>query len=145
MASSEAAPSAESKLSIENATLTLANSTLELPVRFRYRWRDIEVRAEVSDRDGQAVLRQYLDLGPVPYNAENPLRRRQHLDLVDQPLPIGRFAIASGQRLTLGLEHRLEAPLTGGSVVVAVTAALLDAAPYLPLVRDPRDVEASSR
>lgn len=145
LASSEAARSAGNELSIENATLMLANSTLELPVQFRFRWRDIEVRAEVLDCDGQAVLRQCLDLGPLPYSAENPLRRRRHLDLLDQPLPVGRFTIAPGQRLTLGLEHCLEVPLTGGSVVVAVTAALLDAAPYLSLVHDQRDVGASSR
>jgi hypothetical protein len=131
-----AASTGESGQLIENATLALANSTLELPLRFRFRWRDIEIQGEVSDHEGHAVLRQSLDLEPVPYSAENPSRRRHHHDLLGQPLPVGCFVVGPGRRLTLRLERALEAPFTGGGVVVAATAALLEAAPYLSLVGD---------
>jgi hypothetical protein len=122
-------------LTLETAAAALAGTRPVLPVRFRFRWREIKIEAEVRESGDRVVLRQSLDLAPVPYSAENPGGRRYLRGLAAHGVPVGRFAIGPKQRLALHLESPLEAPITGGAIVVAATRALLEAAPYLRLAR----------
>lgn len=122
-------------LMLETAAEALATTTPDLPVRFRFRWREIEIEVEVRESGDRVVLRQSLDLAPVPYSAERSGDRRYLHGLVAHGVPVGRYAIGPKQRLALLLESPLEPPITGGAIIATTTRALLEAAPYLRLAR----------
>ncbi len=125
----------ESGPALEAAEAALAELHPNPPVRFRFRWREIAIEAEVYQSGSTVVLKQCLELGPVPYNAEDPMARRRLHGLVRQAIPVGWFSIGPKQRLILSLEQPLEPPVTGSAIVIGVTRALLGAVPYLSLAR----------
>lgn len=125
-----------------NAALEAAGSVLgdmadNLPIAFRFRWRDMTILCQIIERDSKVTLELATDLGPMPFTIENKARRG-YLNELRNPkldLPIGEFVVTERHRFRHCVERVLSAPITASNVVTTVVQCLLGARPYYELAK----------
>ncbi len=123
---------------LDNAQSRLAEMHPDLPVNFRFHWREIPFTARIDDFSGQTRLRLICDLGVVPYTAENPGLRQAMMGLVHTgDLGDGaRYAMGGENRVNLVGDAPVPEDLSGTSIIATVTGFLLKLRPYIDLARD---------
>jgi hypothetical protein len=105
----------------------------DLPINFSFKWNDLTATVAVANGPGQATMRMAVDLGAIPYSAENSARRLYLKQLANIKLPLKDcwFSTASGNRLSFDGSVGVESPLTGKDIACAVVRLLIPAQPYL--------------
>jgi hypothetical protein len=125
---------------LDTAQSRLADLRLEMPVNFRFSWREIPFTARIDEFGGSPRLRLMCDLGPVPYTAEDMSQRTALMGLI-QSGDLGdgaRYVMGGERRVNLIGDAAAPEELNGMTIIATVTAFLLKLRPYIDLARDPR-------
>jgi hypothetical protein len=111
------------------AEARLAALVPRLPAAFRFDWRGMAVTGRLEAGEPKRV-HLVADLGPVPYTAEDPMRRAAALALDGR-----RQLRAINNRLTLAMTEPLDGPGHVPGIVTAITLALIKARPAIDAIQ----------
>lgn len=122
---------------IVKATEALGGHGLRLPMDFTFSWRDRPAVARVVVAEEGVVLRLRMELGAVPYTAEEPMVRNRTTYVMSRQaeLPLGRLGIDARQMAQFMADVPIDEPLSGTAIVTAVVRTLLRVSPYLDLAQ----------
>lgn len=122
---------------IIQATEALDGHGLRLPVEFTFCWRDRPASAAVIAVGDGIVMRLRMQLGALPYTAEDPSVRNRTAYVMSRQrdLPIGRFGMDGRQTVLFLADVPIDEPLSGTAIVTAVVRTLLRVSPYLELAQ----------
>lgn len=105
------------------------------PMVFQFVYEGVHFDAELAaDRAGPLTLKA--DLGVLPYSAETPFGRRAVLTLIREGAPAyGEFELDQNSRVRITLSAPTQRPRTPVFVMATIAALLIDANPYIQVMR----------
>lgn len=102
---------------------------------FDFVYRDIRFAVRYEECADCGLLRVVGDVGPMPFSAESPDARaglRRIMEHANEGLT-AQFRLSQG-RVALGVDTRLERPVTATRLISNVTLLLIPAAAYLDVI-----------
>lgn len=119
----------------------LLRRALRAPLRFTFSWRGIEFTGTFETLEKGMRLSLQVELGSLPFSAENARARGGLLAIVDASGDgsSGTLKVVSGQ--TVVLENAIDLPrptsAATSNIVTSLTLLVLNTAPFLDLLAEP--------
>ncbi len=122
---------------LDEAGSVIGDMSANLPIAFRFDWHGLAIFCQIVGRESEIFLELATDLGPLPFTIENPERRSylKQLHSLSKELPVGQYVVTERGRFRHWTEHRLDAPITGSSIVTKVVQSVLAGRPYYQLAK----------
>lgn len=119
----------------------LLRRAMRAPLRFTFSWRGIDFTGTFETLEKRIRLSLQVDLGSLPFSAEDARVRGGLLAIVDAygDGSSGTLKVVSGQ--TIVLENAIDLPRSVGggasNIVTSLTLLVLNTAPFLDLLAEP--------
>ena len=123
------------------AYTALLRRAMRAPLRFTFSWRGIDFTGTFETLEKGMRLSLQVDLGSLPFSAEDARVRGGLLAIVDAygDCSSGTLKVVSGQ--TIVLENAIDLPRSVGgaasNIVTSLTLLVLNTAPFLDLLAEP--------
>jgi hypothetical protein len=120
---------------LETMHSSFTDSRFAPPLEFNFRWNGLPIQASVAEENGQGTMEITVDMGAVPYSAEDRERRSYLRELATCQFPIDdcRYSFTEGKKLRFTGRTEIDTPLNGADLTTAVVRFILRAQSYLLL------------